>query len=160
MTTELKRNPSSKKKRWIAGLIIVGLLITLLSCFLISLFNENMAGYMRPRLGEGLVLASAAKNLVTDYYQTHGQLTWESGDPKANGIENYNTFYASNPTKNTQSIKILPDGTIEIQPTKLVGQCKLQLIPEETNKKIHWHCINVPQGGCTQQNLLPAECTN
>lgn len=155
MTTE-PQHPSSPKTKWLIRFAIGALIALVITVFVAPMHCDYTT---RTRVGEGLVLATPAKNIVADYYASHAKLSWTSGDPKARDIEIFNT--SSTATRFTQSLQILSNGIIEIQYTKLVdgGGKKLLLIPEITGDKITWRCVNPPDGKITSRDLYP-ECRN
>lgn len=158
MATESNNTPPPKQKRWwLYG--IIGMLIALALYFIYCL---NKIETPRTKISEEFVMAQSARFSVIAYYATHEHLNWQSGDLEADDIENFNASYNTIPnSKFVQSIQILPNGTIEIQYTKLVdgGGKKLLLIPDITNPRVRWLCIILPDGTLNGRDL-PHECKN
>lgn len=150
----------AKRKRWrvkmkslIVNVILCLLVLLLALAFVIPQFADYTT---RTRVAEGLVLASAAKNLVAD--------NAVNGFPLNTGWE------PLSPTKNTQSIMIDEiTGVIFIvsNPKSTEGGVVLTLIPTVEGERlvpgkipqgiIYWECKALSLGSLTMSHI-PSEC--
>lgn len=132
-------------------LMIVVAIIGILAAFALPMYQDYT---VRTRLGEGLVMASAAKNIVID--------NATNGFPLAQG---WTTPVA---TANTSSISISATGVISIVGTAKAGNITLNLTPYDNTTtltagtlptgRIAWSCWSA--ANATKANQLPPECRN
>jgi len=127
-------------------LMIVIAIIGILAAFAVPMFQDYT---IRTRVGEGLVLASAAKNLVVDN--------------AVNGLAFGNGWGGITATKNTASISIGADGVITITAnanangivTTLTPTPALPAVGTPPTGVIDWTCQST---GGTNANQYPSEC--
>lgn len=128
--------------------------------FLVLSLSQYASYDIRARTVEGLVLASAYKSIVTDYYVYHEQ--WPTGTPEE--ISQKLGLRDFQPTQNTQNIWLIEDGVVVIEYTDRVGAGKrIELVPhvDLTQGLIRWECRNgAEEHAFSNQKQLPAECRN
>lgn len=145
----------ARKREGVMGALVMGAVVSLILVALVSPMYADYTG--RTRVAEGLVLASAFKNLLLDYHEEHGR--WPEGTAEEIARElGKGTFVA---TQNTKQIQILADGVIEIEPAKRVegGGRKVFLIPDvDANGRMFWRCENGTGAQALKRHNLPTEC--
>lgn len=129
-------------------LMIVVAIIGILAAFALPMYQDYT---VRTRVGEGLVLAGSAKNLVVDN--------------AVNGLAFNNGWVSPNATVNTASVAIGDAGVITITATGKGNGIVTTLTPDANGSalvqgtiptgRIAWTCLST---GGTNANQYPSEC--